>query len=582
MTRFRNTSIVAAAAVLLVSTSAWAQVIVTNFTPAASPASWGDHANWTITNGININQNFAPDGTFNETAVINGGQTAQVTAAFDGSTSPRGPGQISVTNGKLEIQDTGSLTLVEPASGSLVNRSVTINDRLSVLGNGKLNAKTLTFGASSNTGIQLSAAANSPINIEGLASLNGTLALDYTGYAGTGPKTIITAGTTLNNFTNVTTTGLSAAQAVVINNKNGLVTATRANVPTLTVNRDNGAVTLQNTHGVNIPLDGLSIKSSLGALDPTKFSGLPNAGWTQTGANTINGVTQLYEGPNPANPSFAYAPGAPTQIGANGLFNIPAPTFFLQETEDVVFEVTDPSIGLTPIRGVVNYTGTKVVNNNIVLTINNSGQAAMLNQSPFPQDIEMYRITSTGSPLQTDTWNPLANQSGLDNDTWSVSATSNTTTLLEVTENGASYFGVTDLYNIGQILDPGFSQAGLKFEFLINGASDFTTGAIVFGNHPVPPSALGDFNGDSRVDAADYTVWRDNLGSTSDASILNRGDQIAGVSAGDYNIWKQNFGKAYGTGSGAFAAGAQVPEPSTLVLLAMCVGGSFVSRQRIL
>ena len=26
----------------------------------------------------------------------------------------------------------------------------------------------------------------------------------------------------------------------------------------------------------------------------------------------------------------------------------------------------------------------------------------------------------------------------------------------------------------------------------------------------------GDFNGDGKVDAADYTVWRDTLGSTSD------------------------------------------------------------------
>ena len=75
----------------------------------------------------------------------------------------------------------------------------------------------------------------------------------------------------------------------------------------------------------------------------------------------------------------------------------------------------------------------------------------------------------------------------------------------------------------------------------------------------------GDYNGDGKVDAADYTVWRDHLGS---ASSLPFNDSTPGVDPGDYTVWKQNFGA--GGGSGASSASA-VPEPCGLVLLA--IGG---------
>ena len=75
----------------------------------------------------------------------------------------------------------------------------------------------------------------------------------------------------------------------------------------------------------------------------------------------------------------------------------------------------------------------------------------------------------------------------------------------------------------------------------------------------------GDYNGDGKVDAADYTVWRDHLGSVSS---LPFNDSTPGVDQNDYTVWKQNFGA--GSGSGASSASA-VPEPCGLVLLA--IGG---------
>ncbi|MEM8494855.1 MAG: dockerin type I domain-containing protein, partial [Planctomycetota bacterium] len=71
---------------------------------------------------------------------------------------------------------------------------------------------------------------------------------------------------------------------------------------------------------------------------------------------------------------------------------------------------------------------------------------------------------------------------------------------------------------------------------------------------------LGDYNGNGEVDAADYTVWADNFGSTSALAADGNGDGV--VDAADYTIWADNFGA--GTAS---SLGLVIPEPTTLGLL---------------
>jgi hypothetical protein len=85
----------------------------------------------------------------------------------------------------------------------------------------------------------------------------------------------------------------------------------------------------------------------------------------------------------------------------------------------------------------------------------------------------------------------------------------------------------------------------------------------------------GDYNSDGKINAADYTTWRDKFGQ---ATIANRGAGITGpVGAADYNYWKTHFG---GMGSGAFAETA-VPEPETacLVFTIMISAGSACPRR---
>jgi T5SS/PEP-CTERM-associated repeat protein/autotransporter-associated beta strand protein len=72
----------------------------------------------------------------------------------------------------------------------------------------------------------------------------------------------------------------------------------------------------------------------------------------------------------------------------------------------------------------------------------------------------------------------------------------------------------------------------------------------------------GDYNHNGIVDAADYTIWRDTLGSTTDlrANGDNTGASANVINAADYDVWKMHFGQTAGSGSGG-AAG--VPEPAT-------------------
>lgn len=89
-----------------------------------------------------------------------------------------------------------------------------------------------------------------------------------------------------------------------------------------------------------------------------------------------------------------------------------------------------------------------------------------------------------------------------------------------------------------------------------------------------PAGVVGDYNGDHKVDAADYTVWRDHLGQTF--NLPNRDPANTGaISSADYTSWKNH----YTGGSGSLAAGA-VPEPGTIVFCLLASVGAACVRAR--
>jgi hypothetical protein len=71
----------------------------------------------------------------------------------------------------------------------------------------------------------------------------------------------------------------------------------------------------------------------------------------------------------------------------------------------------------------------------------------------------------------------------------------------------------------------------------------------------------GDFNDDGIVDAADYTVWRNNLGAPAGTLLNDPNDSVIG--AAQYATWRDNYGAGGGSVEGLAHA---VPEPGAAVL----------------
>jgi hypothetical protein len=97
----------------------------------------------------------------------------------------------------------------------------------------------------------------------------------------------------------------------------------------------------------------------------------------------------------------------------------------------------------------------------------------------------------------------------------------------------------------------GVSTDGFGNVYVSNTNTNLQFADIVKIRDDAPVTPSGDFNTDGTVDAADYVVWRNGLGSK--------------YTQADYDLWRVNFGQ---TGSsGPLQAG--VAEPSTLALVSL-------------
>ena len=79
---------------------------------------------------------------------------------------------------------------------------------------------------------------------------------------------------------------------------------------------------------------------------------------------------------------------------------------------------------------------------------------------------------------------------------------------------------------------------------------------------------IGDFNGDGVGDAADYTIYMDNLGGDS-AVLGGNGSGASTVGQADYLLWKSSFGNTSGSGSSA-----AIPEPAALLLALLALAAA--------
>jgi hypothetical protein len=201
-----------------------------------------------------------------------------------------------------------------------------------------------------------------------------------------------------------------------------------------------------------------------------------------------------------------------------------------------------------------------------------TGQVAIKNQTGAPIAIDYYEIISAGTTglngnsLNATTWNSLQEQNlagfpagnGTGNG-WEQFGGASSSVVGESYPTGSSSVAHNVPVNLGAAFRTGFAQ-DLIFQY----------GALLGGS----AAPDGDFNGDNKVDAADYIVWRKSIGTPA-----------------AYDTWRANFG-ATGGPSGpstivqgfvryvTSGGGSAVPEPTTVLLVGLGVAVVAAGRRR--
>jgi hypothetical protein len=117
----------------------------------------------------------------------------------------------------------------------------------------------------------------------------------------------------------------------------------------------------------------------------------------------------------------------------------------------------------------------------------------------------------------------------------------------------------------GNIHDPpiGTDDFVQTNQFVPYGAN--LTNTLGAANYPLNLTQLPwDYNHDGVVDAADYTVWRDTLGSTTD--LRADGNGSGKIEAEDFDFWRGRYGYTVGGAGAGGVSSVSVPEPATVVL----------------
>jgi hypothetical protein len=189
------------------------------------------------------------------------------------------------------------------------------------------------------------------------------------------------------------------------------------------------------------------------------------------------------------------------------------------------------------------------------------------NTSDTSVQIDSYDVLSAAGSLSTSGWNSFDEQNTGGANTW-LEVASSATQIGEVNQTGFMTLDPGASLNLGKLFSGGAQD--LQFSFLLRGQEAATLGKVLY---QAAANVAGDYNGNGIVDAGDYTIWRDTLGSTTDlrANGDNTGGSANKVDAADYAFWKSRFGNTSGSGSEGFS-GSNVPEPATWLLLASMLG----------
>jgi autotransporter-associated beta strand protein len=225
------------------------------------------------------------------------------------------------------------------------------------------------------------------------------------------------------------------------------------------------------------------------------------------------------------------------------------------------------SAGILNLANSNSYTGGTKINLGVLALTNANGGIANLGSGDVYVDGASSQANSNTSQFPTLASGRLQIQTGVLNaiaDNATLTLTGDTATYQG---NGDSVVGGIAILEsgieetVGGLVLGGVGQTALGTYGSTSSSATFQNDAYFSGAGVIRLVLAGDFNGDSRVNAADYVTWRKNDGS-----------------AGGYNTFRQHFGTGAPGATPALSGGASaVPEPGTLLLavagvLMACVG----------
>jgi hypothetical protein len=211
-----------------------------------------------------------------------------------------------------------------------------------------------------------------------------------------------------------------------------------------------------------------------------------------------------------------------------------------------------------------------------------TGSVRIRNSVEAPIQIDYYTITSAAGALDTSEWNSLADQNlnsvgPGQGESWDEADQSDEFELAELFLLGSSGVSATSPLQLGHVFDVSEFGVGMNGDLQFRYAKPGGGLVNAMVTYVTPGPLAGDFNGNGTVDAADYVVWRDAIGSTT--TLAADGDDDGDVDQHDFTIWSSTFANT----SAASAQTTAVPEPvSAVVLIALGIGysGSLGIRNR--
>ena len=215
----------------------------------------------------------------------------------------------------------------------------------------------------------------------------------------------------------------------------------------------------------------------------------------------------------------------------------------------------------------------------VVLEVDRAdGSMTLRNNRPGSQSIAMnsYSIESPLGGLDSTQFNGVAGDNGSfpvgngSGNGWEIGGGSNSARLVETYFSSQSTLASgTSGLDLGAGYNALLRTEDLTFKWS-NSEGDVFDGIVEYvGDAPLLP---GDYSNNGIVDAIDYAIWREALGTST---VLPNDSTPGVVDSSDYDAWKQAFGLGQ---SGASAA--VIPEPATLSLLVCALAFSNVGVRR--